>query len=126
MASISGVIPFGQSEVHVGYDLSKYTNTGVNTKLEQIKATFQYNLSKRTAMYTTASRLKNKDGTRYTLPGAAGLTARFGRLARYRVRSSPLLLIACLPSASSEQDRKAAFGRPFFALFLHAEPALSG
>jgi predicted porin len=76
--SISGVIPFGQSEVHVGYDRSKYTNTGVSTAVDQIKATYQYNLSKRTAMYTTASRLDNKDGTRYTLPGASGLTAASG------------------------------------------------
>ena len=78
MGSISGVIPFGQSEVHVGYDRSKYSNTGVNTTLDLIKATYQYNLSKRTAMYTTASRLDNKDGTRYTLPGANGLTSASG------------------------------------------------
>jgi predicted porin len=78
MGSISGVIPFGQSEVHVGYDRSKYTNTGVSTTLDMIKATYQYNLSKRTAMYTTASRLDNKDGTRYTLPGASGLTSASG------------------------------------------------
>ena len=41
-----------------------------STKLEQAKATFQYNLSKRTAIYTTASLLQNKDGSRYALPGA--------------------------------------------------------
>jgi predicted porin len=68
-ASISGVIPFGQAEVHVGYDVSEYKNGSVSTKLDQIKGTFQYNLSKRTAVYTTASMLKNKDATRYQIPG---------------------------------------------------------
>jgi predicted porin len=77
--SISGVIPFGQSEVHVGYDRSKYSNGGVSTSVDQIKATYQYNLSKRTAMYATASRLDNKDNTRYTLPGAAGATTTAGK-----------------------------------------------
>jgi predicted porin len=79
MASVSGVIPFGQAEVHLGYDLSKYSNGSVGTKVEQLKGTFQYNLSKRTAVYTTASLLDNKDGTRYTLPGAAGLTTASGK-----------------------------------------------
>jgi len=82
MGSVSGVIPFGQAEVHVGYDLSEYTNGSYSSKVEQAKATFQYNLSKRTAVYTTASLLKNKDSTRYTLPGAApagqGPAAQFG------------------------------------------------
>ena len=57
--------------MHLGYDISKYNNGSVGTKLEQVKGTFQYNLSKRTAVYTTASLLKNKDGSRYALPGAA-------------------------------------------------------
>ena len=74
MGSVSGVIPFGQAEVHVGYDLSEYTNGSYSSKVEQAKATFQYNLSKRTAVYTTASLLKNKDGTRYVLPGAFSVT----------------------------------------------------
>ena len=41
---------------------------------EQFKATLQYNVSKRTALYTTASLLRNKDATALTLPGAAGST----------------------------------------------------
>jgi predicted porin len=77
--SISAVIPFGQSEVHVGYDRSKLTNSGVSSSVDQIKATYQYNLSKRTAMYATASRLANKDKTRFTLPGAAGSTTAGGK-----------------------------------------------
>ncbi len=79
MGSISGVIPFGQSEVHVGYDRSKYTNTGVSSTLDMLKATYQYNLSKRTAMYATVSRLDNKDATRYALPGSSGLASASGK-----------------------------------------------
>ena len=76
MGSFSVVIPLGQSEIHVGYDRSKYTNSSVSPSLrssvDQIKATYQYNLSKRTAMYATVSRLDNKDNTSLALPGAAG------------------------------------------------------
>jgi predicted porin len=37
-------------------------------KVDQFKATLQYNVSKRTALYTTGSWLTNKDDTRLTLP----------------------------------------------------------
>jgi len=81
--SISAVIPFGQSEVHVGYDRSKLKDSGVapnvTTSVDQIKATYQYNLSKRTAMYATVSRLSNKDPTSQTLSGAAGPTIAGGK-----------------------------------------------
>jgi len=75
--SLSAVVPFGQAELHVGYDRSKLTVDGgegsFSTSVDQIKATLQYNLSKRTAMYTTVSQLGNKDDTRLSLPGASGL-----------------------------------------------------
>jgi predicted porin len=68
---IGAAIPFGQSEVRVGYDRSKFTPTsGATTTLDNIKATYQYNLSKRTAMYGTVARLSNKDATTVSLPGA--------------------------------------------------------
>jgi len=35
-------------------------------------------VSKRTALYTTGSLLRNKDDTRLTLPGAAGLNNSLG------------------------------------------------
>jgi predicted porin len=75
MFTINGVIPFGQSEVHVGYDRSKLNNDnvgGFDSTVDQIKATYQYNLSKRTAMYATISRLDNKDGTRLAIIGNGG------------------------------------------------------
>ena len=69
-ASISASFPFGQSEVRVGYDVSKMDNSvGPDSKLDNIKATYQYNLSKRTAMYGTVARLNNKDATTVSLPG---------------------------------------------------------
>jgi predicted porin len=72
--SISGVMPFGQAEVHLGYDRSKLKVDGLgSTSVDQFKATLQYNVSKRTALYTTISQLNNKDDTRLSLPGAAGL-----------------------------------------------------
>lgn len=59
--SISAVVPFGQSEVHVGYERSKLTNDLAHNSntVSQFAATYQYNLSKRTAIYTTAARLSN-------------------------------------------------------------------
>ena len=71
IASISGTIPFGQSEVRVGYDTSKVDqNVGPDSKVDNIKATYQYNLSKRTALYGTVARLNNKDNTILSLPGS--------------------------------------------------------
>jgi predicted porin len=75
MWSISGVMPFGQAELHVGWDHSEGKVSGFDKqKVDQFKVTAQYNVSKRTALYTTGSWLKNKDDTSLTLPGAAGLT----------------------------------------------------
>ncbi|MEP7056240.1 MAG: porin [Caldimonas sp.] len=80
MGSISTVIPLGQAEVHLAYDRSKLKNAAGNTtSVDKIAATYQYNLSKRTAMYATIARESNKDGTRLTLPGAAGATTASGK-----------------------------------------------
>jgi len=72
IASISGIFPFGQSEVRVGYDISKMDQNQAgfaDSDIENIKATYQYNLSKRTALYGTVALLKNKDNTIVSLPG---------------------------------------------------------
>jgi predicted porin len=63
------VIPLGQSEIRVGYNRSKLDTGPADTTVDQIAATYQYNLSKRTAMYGTISRLSNKDATSIALPG---------------------------------------------------------
>ena len=75
--SVSANFPFGQSEVRVGYDRSKLDRSGVpiDSTVDQFKATYQYNLSKRTAMYGTISRLDNKDATRYSIAGGSAITA---------------------------------------------------
>jgi predicted porin len=68
--SISTVIPMGQGEVHLGYDRSKLDTASaaiINPTVDQFSGTYQYNLSKRTAMYGTVSRLANKDATRLSL-----------------------------------------------------------
>lgn len=59
--SVSAVIPFGTSEVHLGYSRSKLTNDlAHNTNTDSsYQASYQYNLSKRTALYTTVARLSN-------------------------------------------------------------------
>ena len=74
MFSISAVVPMGQGEIHVGYDMSKLDRDALGTfdsKVDQIKATYQYNLSKRTAMYATISRINNKDATRLAIIGGS-------------------------------------------------------
>lgn len=78
--SVSVIVPFGQSEIHAGYDRSNlHRDVGNDTVVNQLKATYVYNLSKRSAMYATVSRLDNQDATRLTLPGAAGATVAGGK-----------------------------------------------
>ena len=75
--SISAVVPMGQGEIHVGYDRSKLRNSVPGALVHQhdcrLKATYVYNLSKRTAMYGTISRL-TKDTTALSAPGASSGT----------------------------------------------------
>ncbi|MEO5698687.1 MAG: porin, partial [Burkholderiaceae bacterium] len=49
---------------------------GGDSKVNQIALGYVYNLSKRTAVYTTVSRLDNKDNTTKAIAGGnAGITA---------------------------------------------------
>jgi len=75
--SVSVVIPFGQSEVHVGYERSKLTNdiADITNSIWQAAATYQYNLSKRTAMYGTVSTLKNGDFSAASVAGGTSIKA---------------------------------------------------
>ena len=90
--SLSAVVPVGQGEIHVGYDRSKsnggingavlptpLTNAvayaGGNNSINQIKAGYVYNLSKRTAVYTNVSRLKNGNDTQYSVSGGSTISA---------------------------------------------------
>jgi predicted porin len=67
---IGAVFPFGLSDVRVGYDRSKLSGNGLpSSTVDNLKATYQYNLSKRTALYGTIARLDNKDNTTVSLGG---------------------------------------------------------
>ncbi len=80
MGSLSAIVPLGQSEVRFGYDRSQLTlASGAKTSVDNLKITYQYNLSKRSAMYATAARLDNKQNTRLTLLGANAATIAGGK-----------------------------------------------
>jgi len=72
--SISGVVPIGQGEIHVGYESGKYTNP-TSYKADQVALGYVYNLSKRTAVYTTVAMLKNKDATSLSIAGGSSISA---------------------------------------------------
>ncbi len=73
--SVSAIFPLGQSEIRVGYNRAKADLGATNATVDQIAATYQYNLSKRTAMYGTVSRLANKDNTSVALSGGNAIRA---------------------------------------------------
>jgi|EndMetStandDraft_2_1072991.scaffolds.fasta_scaffold132114_1 predicted porin len=73
--SFSAVVPLGQGEIHAGYSLSKLTNNGASTKIDQVALGYVYNLSKRTALYSTASRVNNKNATSNSVAGGTAITA---------------------------------------------------
>jgi predicted porin len=77
---LGAITLFGNSEVRAGYDRSKLrTSAGGATSVDQLKATYAYHLSKRTALYGSVARLDNKDSTRLTIPGAAGFPTAGGK-----------------------------------------------
>jgi len=72
--SISANFPFGQNEFRIGYDMSKLDRASgfPDSKVDQLKGTYQYNLSKRTMVYASYSMLRNKDNaTRLAVLGGA-------------------------------------------------------
>ncbi|HEX7437889.1 MAG TPA: porin [Caldimonas sp.] len=78
--SISAVVPMGQGEIHVGYDRSKLRNNIVpaaafSNTIWQAKATYQYNLSKRTAMYATIAEVANGDFSRAGVASGTSINA---------------------------------------------------
>ena len=77
--SVNAIIPMGQGEVHLGYNRSKLTNNvGVldyTNSVWQAAATYQYNLSKRTAMYGTVATLDNGNNSRLAIAGGTSITS---------------------------------------------------
>lgn len=80
MGSLSAIVPLGQAEIRFGYDRSQLTPGALaKTSVDNMKITYQYNLSKRSAMYATAARMDNKQNTRLTLIGANAATIAGGK-----------------------------------------------
>ncbi len=73
--SLSAVVPVGQGEIHVGGDRSRLTTATLRNTVSQYKVGYVYNLSKRTAVYTTYSRLSNGDASRLSVAGGTAQTA---------------------------------------------------
>ena len=73
--SVSAVVPVGQGEIHASYNLDKLKLATSSNKVDQFAVGYVYNLSKRTAVYTTVARLNNKDNTALFIPGGNGITA---------------------------------------------------
>ena len=76
--TISASVPIGLGEIHAGYDLSKLDKNGPTFTVDQVKAGYVYNLSKRTALYGTGSFLRNKDATSLFIPGGNTVGAKAG------------------------------------------------
>lgn len=74
---IGAVIPMGQGEVHLGYNRSKLHSDllNVSNTVYDYAATYQYNLSKRTAMYATAALLKNGSRSANSVSGGTTIAA---------------------------------------------------
>ena len=72
--SISGVVPLGQGEIHVGYDVGKLNNN-TSGKADQFAIGYVYNLSKRTALYTTLAELRNRGGLQNSITSGTAQTA---------------------------------------------------
>lgn len=77
---LAGIVPIGVHEVHLQYASYKADLTpGSAPKITQFAVGYQYNLSKRTALYASAARIKNSGfapGAGYAIGGAGiGATA---------------------------------------------------
>jgi predicted porin len=76
--SASVVVPIGQGEIHAGYDYSKLTAPGLSNKVDKIALGYVYNLSKRTAVYTTVARVSNGNASAVSLGSVGASTVGVG------------------------------------------------
>ena len=67
---VSVVVPMGQGEVHAGYSRGKSNVSGADNTTNQLGLGYVYSLSKRTAVYTTVSRLSNGNVATGSVSGA--------------------------------------------------------
>ena len=78
---VSVSVPMGQGEIHAGYSRSKLTSsTASDNTISQFGLGYVYSLSKRTAVYTTVSRLTN---------GSNGSASQNSVLGQFSATSSP-------------------------------------
>ncbi len=75
--SVSGAVPMGQGEIHLGYERSKLENSAASTSntISKFAVGYVYNLSKRTAVYGTAARLSNGSLSAASIGSAPAPTA---------------------------------------------------
>ena len=74
------VVPMGQGEIHASYDHAKQSGVGATEPTsKQYALGYVYNLSKRTALYGTYSRLTNSDGANNTINSGGSGSALNGK-----------------------------------------------
>jgi len=69
---LGAVVPLGQGEVHAAYDHTKVTGGVTEPTAKQYALGYVYNLSKRTALYGTYSRVTNSGGAAFNV-GSQGV-----------------------------------------------------
>ena len=74
--AVSGAVPLGQGEIHAGYARTKLQDDIANTSttVSKFAIGYVYNLSKRTALYSTVARLSNSSGSAVSLSPAPAVT----------------------------------------------------
>jgi predicted porin len=66
---LGALVPMGAGEIRVAYSTYE-TNVGAGPETNKLALGYVHNLSKRTALYTTYARVKNKDGASSALNGS--------------------------------------------------------
>ena len=76
LTRVSGsvVVPMGQGEIHAGYSQGKL-NDAANSKAQQLALGYVYNLSKRTAVYSTVAQISNKGAAQASIAGGTAISA---------------------------------------------------
>jgi predicted porin len=67
---LGALVPVGAGEIRASYSQYQIEVGGTEPEAKQFALGYVHNLSKRTAIYTTYSRVKNENGSAYTLNGS--------------------------------------------------------
>ena len=71
---LGATVPFGASTIKIAYSETEFSAGGIAPKAAQIAVGYQYDLSKRTALYANFSQVDNDAGLRFTA-GSGGPSA---------------------------------------------------